>query len=243
MNKRNSAADLGSSRTGSVAPIFTAFVPDYTIKAVTDVLYLKIKMATFLRAIKASVMGKKASHSGGFDEKELDHLLEKVNEDESNDHELNMMLSTPNAHSPNRSGGTTTEQEATKVVKVASCSGNTTPVMAVRGDTTRGSKKSTKEVTEEEGGGEEEFWGDKDSVAVVVNVKPDKALEAAIAGGSHGPVVVVNNGEAVKDSVVAVEGGGAGLNTAVISATSKSRDPSSDSIRTSLLNKENSAAS
>ena len=84
-NKRSSTSgDIGTtqnlqSRTGSVAPSYQAFVPDYTIKAVSDVLYLKIKRSTYSRALKASLMGKKASHSGELNERELENLLEKVN--------------------------------------------------------------------------------------------------------------------------------------------------------------------
>ena len=66
------------SRTGSIFQTYPGFIPDYTIKAVTDVLYLKIKRTTYLRAMKASLMGKKASHSGELNERELEHLLEKV---------------------------------------------------------------------------------------------------------------------------------------------------------------------
>ena len=84
-NKRSSTSgDIGTnqnlqSRTGSVAPSYQAFVPDYTIKAVSDVLYLKIKRSTYSRALKASLMGKKAGHSGELNERELENLLEKVN--------------------------------------------------------------------------------------------------------------------------------------------------------------------
>ena len=59
-------------------PTYQPFVPDYTIKAVTDVLYLKIKRSTYSRALKASLMGKKASHSGELNDRELENLLEKV---------------------------------------------------------------------------------------------------------------------------------------------------------------------
>ncbi len=59
-------------------PTFQTFIPDYTIKAVTDVLYLKIKRTTYLRALKASIMGKKTTHSGELNERELENLLEKV---------------------------------------------------------------------------------------------------------------------------------------------------------------------
>lgn len=79
-NKRSSTSgDIGhTSRAGSVIPTFQAFIPDYTIKAVTDVLYLQIKRTTYLRALKASLMGKKVSHSGELNERELENLLEKV---------------------------------------------------------------------------------------------------------------------------------------------------------------------
>merc|ERR1719331_279098 len=85
----NSGVNIPSrieSRTGSVAPSVTyqAFIPDYTIKAVTDVLYLKIKRSTYSRALKASLMGKKAGHSGApLNERELENLLEKLNKDET----------------------------------------------------------------------------------------------------------------------------------------------------------------
>ena len=86
-NKRSSTSgEIGQighghphTRSGSVIPTYQAFVPDYTIKAVSDVLYLKIKRMTYLRALKASMMGKKASHSGELNERELENLLEKVN--------------------------------------------------------------------------------------------------------------------------------------------------------------------
>ena len=87
-NKRSSTAGeiglVGSAhqhtRSGSVVPTYQPFIPDYTIKAVTDVLYLKIKRMTYLRALKASMMGKKATgHSGEINERELENLLEKVN--------------------------------------------------------------------------------------------------------------------------------------------------------------------
>ena len=81
-NKRSSTSgEIGgppTSRAGSVVPAYQAFVPDYTIKAITDVLYLKIKRPTYSRALKASLMGKKATHSGEINERELENLLEKV---------------------------------------------------------------------------------------------------------------------------------------------------------------------
>ena len=83
MTKRHSAqAEMGvlPSRTGSIFQAYPGFIPDYTIKALSDVLYLKIKRTTYLRAMKATLMGKKAGsgHSGELNERELEHLLEKV---------------------------------------------------------------------------------------------------------------------------------------------------------------------
>ena len=90
LNKRHSAqVEMGMgvvpSRAGSIFAAFPGFVPDYTVKAVTDVLYMKIKRPTYMRAMKASLMGKKASHSGELNERELEHLLEKVRSLDSED--------------------------------------------------------------------------------------------------------------------------------------------------------------
>ena len=42
------------------------FVPDYTVKAMTDVLYVRITRTTYMRAIKASLMAsrKQSGHTG-----------------------------------------------------------------------------------------------------------------------------------------------------------------------------------
>ena len=42
------------------------FVPDYTVKAITDVLYVRITRTTYMRAIKASLMAsrKQSGHTG-----------------------------------------------------------------------------------------------------------------------------------------------------------------------------------
>lgn len=69
------------------------FIPDYTVKAVQDVLYMKIKKPVYFTALKASIMSRKAAHnSTDAIHRDLDQLLEKVTEDEANDH--------PTMHSP-----------------------------------------------------------------------------------------------------------------------------------------------
>ena len=100
------------------------FVPDYTVKAMSDVLYVRITRTTYMRAIKASLMAtrKQSSSIGagllsglGFGggggaastidtiEKELDSFLDRVNED---DLEGETLMATPMARSPDRSGET-----------------------------------------------------------------------------------------------------------------------------------------
>ena len=65
-----------SSRTDS------AYLPDYTIKAITDVLYLKVKISDYSSALKASLMGKKASHTLTETETELEKLLDNGTEND-----------------------------------------------------------------------------------------------------------------------------------------------------------------
>lgn len=99
------------------------FVPDYTVKAMTDVLYVRITRTTYMRAMKASMMAaRKQSSTGvagigagllsglGFGgsagnadtiERELDSYLDRVNED---DLEGETLMATPMARSPDRSG-------------------------------------------------------------------------------------------------------------------------------------------
>ena len=65
-----------SSKTDS------AYLPDYTIKAITDVLYLKVKISDYSSALKASLMGKKASHTLVETESELEKLLDNGTEND-----------------------------------------------------------------------------------------------------------------------------------------------------------------
>jgi len=79
--RRSCSADAGLP---SRAP---NWLPDYTVKAITDVVYLKIRKATYLVALKASRMNNMNSESGGYNEKELDYALERVTEDDDDNHQ------------------------------------------------------------------------------------------------------------------------------------------------------------
>ncbi|XP_040578802.1 unextended protein [Lepeophtheirus salmonis] len=90
-SKRNSATDTHNHRTH--------FIPDYSVKPVTDILFLKIKRTVYAGAVKASnLMSHHQTTSGEFAEKELDRLLEKVSEDEISD-----LARTPEVYSPDKS--------------------------------------------------------------------------------------------------------------------------------------------
>jgi len=227
-NKRSSTSgDIGTttaatqnlqSRTGSVAPTYQAFVPDYTIKAVSDVLYLKIKRSTYSRALKASLMGKKASHSGELNERELENLLEKV-EDESLDHDLNMMLRTPLAHSP--ISHQALEHEVTRV-KV-STSGASTPTLAIRGDPTRMSLASKRSEFDEE---------------FIVNKNPNpQPLQDPLSNMDHGGEVRAPAGAGNIGTLVEANGeaGGKDSNSDKIGQDRTGSDNDSNSIRANLL--------
>jgi len=71
---------LSGHNSASLSLNFTPFVPDYTVKASSDVIYLRIKRTTYLRALKATSMSKKPSPCDA----ELEKYLERVNEDENN---------------------------------------------------------------------------------------------------------------------------------------------------------------
>ncbi len=104
LGKRHSAATIeltalssrqGSGQTGS--PGAMAFVPDYTVKAVTDVLYLRINKSMYVAALKASKMSKKSNPATG-EVHDLTHFLDRVNEDDSD--LTPVLLRTPSLRSP-----------------------------------------------------------------------------------------------------------------------------------------------
>ncbi len=80
-----STGGLSCQSSGILSSNFPPFIPDYTVKASTDVMYMAIKRTTYLRALKATSMSKKPSPC----QVELEKYLERVNEDE------NTLMTTP----------------------------------------------------------------------------------------------------------------------------------------------------
>jgi len=80
IGKRTSSADgnLPLTKTPS-------WIPDYTLKALTDVLYLKVRKNTYMVAIKASRMNNMNSDSGGLNMKDedIEDVLVKVTENDA----------------------------------------------------------------------------------------------------------------------------------------------------------------
>ena len=68
------------------------WIPDYTLKALTDVVYLKVRRNTYMVAIKASRMAKS---NQGMPENDLSDVLAKVIEDDE-------FGRTPSIRSPDR---------------------------------------------------------------------------------------------------------------------------------------------
>ena len=192
-----------------------------------------------------------------------------MNEDESMEQDMkyDMMLRTPLGHSPNRSEGTTMDQEVTRV-KIGT-SGTSTPIMTVRGDLTRLSMTSNKS---EAAMIKDEFWPSSEKESNMTSTVAFKAPIAthdsettivAMTGASNNSnntkitTAVEANGEAIKekndDSTNGLSGdrGSIGNNNLTSSESvgggggqtnQQNLDaisPQSDSgIRTSLLNKE-----
>ena len=136
------------------------------------------------------------------------------------DHDLNMMLRTPVAHSPNQSTGSALEHEVTRV-KVTT-SGSSTPTLAIRGDPTRMSLASKKSEIEEE------FWDNQHANPNSVIPEVLKVDEETPGNGQQA------NGEAVKDREAVLDGKGDGNNPV-------SSDNESNSVRSNLLNSDNAS--
>merc|ERR1719495_1363083 len=75
-SRRSGSTDSGLPGSGRPSH----WIPDYTVKAITDVTYLKIRKATYLVALKASRMNNMNSESSGYNEKEVTDALERVTE-------------------------------------------------------------------------------------------------------------------------------------------------------------------
>ncbi len=84
---RKGSSVMHSATGGRPHPQYPLFVPDYQVKAATDVLYLKIRRAIYGAAHKATKMShnKQVPH----DDHHIDHLLEKVIED---DHDPDVLV-------------------------------------------------------------------------------------------------------------------------------------------------------
>jgi len=76
-----------------------SWIPDYSLRAITDVLYLKVRKNTFMVAIKASRMNNMNSEAGGLNMKddEIDDVLAKVTENDAD------FTGVTNVMSPDRS--------------------------------------------------------------------------------------------------------------------------------------------
>ena len=74
-----------------------SWIPDYTLRAITDVLYLKVRKNTYMVANKASRMNNMNSESGGLNMKddEIEDVLMKVIENDAD-------FMTPNVMSPDK---------------------------------------------------------------------------------------------------------------------------------------------
>ena len=165
-----------------------------------------------------------------------------MNEDESMENDINMMLRTPIGHSPNRSEGTSMDQEITRVKVINS--GASTPVMTVRGDPTRMSVTSSNKSEVKD-----EFW-DKDTVAFkgnhnissTTNNQVDSEAIVTTSGASNINKMVHSeaNGEAVKDTIdESPNNCGLSNNKSEVTTGPQpdSTSNTSEGLRTSLLNK------
>ena len=227
--KRNST-DITSVRQ---SPNFIPFVPDYTVKAVSDVLYVKVTRATYLRAVKASLMTKKQSNLGDMIEKELDNFLDRVNED---DIDGDTLIQTPILRSPDRSINREIEvtlsarrESLAKLGAGLPGSNNGKKLLPIKRD-------QSLDVSSKE---QDEFW-DSDSS------KPQAgAVPAAAVVPANGPVdsnkisnsdsdTKTDTGSSPSATVIAVKGE---------NGDASKPDEDGESNRTSLLSKAGSGAS
>merc|ERR1719362_2676728 len=87
--RRSTSADCTASALNLQR---STWIPDYTLKALTDVVYLKVRRNTYMVAIKASRMAKS---NQGMPENDLSDVLAKVIEDDE-------FGRTPSIRSPDR---------------------------------------------------------------------------------------------------------------------------------------------
>lgn len=73
----SNANNMGSIQSVNIdAMLRYTFVPDYTVRAVTEVMYLRVKRSFYMAAKRATLMerSKKMSNAGEFDE-EVDKVM------------------------------------------------------------------------------------------------------------------------------------------------------------------------
>jgi len=183
LSKRSGSADGSYAGSKSLAQ---AWIPDYTLIANTDLLYLEIRRKTYLGAVKATRMQAMHSHSGGFNDREIDSYLERVSEDDTD------FMRTPSLRSPDRTLDGNAFNE----------SGSNTPQMAMRRESMRNSLSMLKakflggdrNSMDRSNGSKDEFW---DGVAGVANHALDTEElshqgNMLNAGSSGGSVNVIN---------------------------------------------------
>jgi hypothetical protein len=93
LSKRSGSADGSYAGTKNLA---AAWIPDYTLVPLTDILYLEIRRKTYLSAVKATRMYAMHRMEGGFNDREIDSYLERVSEDDTD------FMRTPSLRSPDR---------------------------------------------------------------------------------------------------------------------------------------------
>ena len=162
------------------------FVPDYNVKAISDVIYLRIKRPMYCAALKASKMANNPKADGTENEHVLDRYLERVNEDEDNPDIL--VIGTPRAetrslHTIPRTGQTSKNGSAMRLAD-----------------------------REEEG----EFWGESRSTvradSIGTEVRDVSRMAANAGSSSNGPASLPMGG----DGDAGGSGGGGGSSTALL---------------------------
>ena len=186
----NSTHPLSKQHSAAfISPHSLPFVPEYTVKAVTDVLYLRIKKSTYIAAAKASMMNKKQEKTGVevLNERELERYLEKVVEDDADPETL--MMRTPSIRSPEKRLDSPTAVLAASVANA---------MVAVGGE-----QSTTGDSEQQAPKAEPEFWGDTaDDKTTIVS---DLAVNVANAG--NGPASLPSG---VPSTTPADKGQGAG---------------------------------
>eukprot|EP00094_Tigriopus_californicus_P003006 TCALIF_02895-PA protein Name:"Similar to CNNM2 Metal transporter CNNM2 (Homo sapiens)" AED:0.03 eAED:0.03 QI:0/0/0/0.5/1/1/2/0/940 len=173
-SSRHGSSNLNSQNNNVQAP----FVPDYTVKAVSDVLYLRIKKSLFLAAAKATAMTNKAISSGGthgdVNENALDHYLESVNEDDGAfDHDI-MMVRNPSVRSPDKVIEALARQVTPSIDRKQVLEDKPLIIKKVATTDNHVANEGSSALNAKPSSGVKEFWGDSSTFS---DSKEDKADE------------------------------------------------------------------